>query len=188
LEAEPEAGEWLALARLVRPRGRKGEMIADVLTDFPERFAHLRSAFVGAAGARPEPVEIADAWWHQGKLILRFAGVDSIGGAEGLRGKLVMIPRSQRMVLGEGRFYLWELLGCELVCEPGGRTLGTVTAVEPTGGVDLLRVEPPGVRGREVLVPFACAICREIDVAARRIVIEPPEGLLELNEAGSSEA
>jgi 16S rRNA processing protein RimM len=176
---------WLAIARILRPRGRRGEVVADVLTDFPERFVTIRRAFLENAEAGPQPVEIAETWWHQGRLILRFAGVDSISQAERLRGRLLLIPQRERVALGENRYYLWELIGCEVLCRGSRAPLGEVTGVEPTGGVELLRVQASGsgIAGSgELLIPFAQEICPEIDVGARRIVIDPPEGLLDLNE------
>jgi 16S rRNA processing protein RimM len=176
---------WLAIARILRPRGRRGEVVADVLTDFPERFATLRRAFLEDAEAGPQPVEIAETWWHQGRLILRFVGVDSISQAEGLRGRLVLIPQGERVALGENQYYLWELIGCEVFCRGSRAPLGEVTGVEPTGGVELLRVRTSdsGSSGpSELLIPFAQEICPEIDVVARRIVVDPPEGLLDLNQ------
>jgi 16S rRNA processing protein RimM len=182
--AEPEAEDaWLAIARILRPRGRRGEVIAEVLTDFSERFANLKRAFLENADAGPQPVEIAETWWHAGRLILRFAGVDSISQAEGLRGRLLLIPRGERVALGENRYYLWELIGCDVFCRGTLTPLGRVTDVEPTGGVELLRVQTdvPGPETGELLIPLAQEICPEIDVSARRIVIDPPEGLLDLN-------
>ncbi len=175
---------WLAIARVLRPRGRRGEVVAEVLTDFPERFATTKRAFLGTAETSPEPVEVAETWWHEGRLILRFAGVDSIGQAERLRGRLLMIPQRERVALGQNQYYVWELIGCAVVCR-GGQLLGAVTDVEATGGVQLLKVrssvsKPDG--SDELLVPFAQEICPEIDVGGRRIVIDPPEGLLDLNE------
>ena len=160
-------------------------MVADLLTDFPERFANLKRAFLENVEAGPQPVEIAEAWWHQGRLILRFAGVDSINQAERLRGRLLLIPRRERVPLGENRYYLWELIGCDVLCRGGKTRLGKVTDVEPTGGVELLRVQadvPGSPEPVELLIPFAQEICSEIDVGSRRIIIDPPEGLLDLNE------
>lgn len=176
--------EWLAIARVIRPRGRKGEVVVQVLTDFPERFATLRRAHLDVPGGSPEPVEIAASWWHQDALVLRFAGVDSIAEAERLRGRVVVIPRGERTRLGASRYYVSELRGCSVV-HRSGEALGTVTGVEPTGGVDLLKVRPDGAAqgAEDLLIPLAEEICIEIDVAARRIVIEPPEGLLELNKS-----
>jgi 16S rRNA processing protein RimM len=184
--AEQSGGDvWFAIARVLRPRGRRGEVVADVLTDFPERFATTKRAFLENPEAGPQPVEIAETWWHEGRLILRFAGVDSISQAERLRGRLLMIPQRERVALGENQYYVWELIGCAVLCRGSRQPLGEVTGVEPTGGVELLRVRPSGPEGAqsdELLIPFAQEICPEIDVGARRIVIDPPEGLLDLNE------
>ena len=179
---------WLAIARIVRPRGRKGEVVAEVLTDFPERFSALRSVYLETSGALPEVVQIADSWWHRDALVLRFAGVDSISQAETLRGRLVVIPRTERAKLGDHQYFLWELVGCA-VLRRDGQLVGTVTAVEPTGGVDLLKVTPEGgdQNTEDLLIPLAEEICTVIDLAARRIVIEPPEGLLDLNRSSGSD-
>jgi 16S rRNA processing protein RimM len=184
--AEQSGGDvWLAIARVLRPRGRRGEVVADVLTDFPERFATIKQAFLESPETGPQPVEIAETWWHEGRLILRFAGVDSISQAERLRGRLLMIPQRERVALRENQYYVWELVGCAVFCRGSRQPLGEVTGVEPTGGVELLRVQPSGSEGAqsdEMLIPFAQEICPEVDVGARRIVIDPPEGLLDLNE------
>lgn len=179
---KPGDDQWLAVARVLRPRGRKGEVAAAVLTDFPERFATMRRAYLEVSGAEPEPAEITASWWHRGTLILQFSGVSSIGEAERLRGRIVLIPREERARLGQNQYYLWELVGCAVVRQ-GGERVGTVAAVEATGGVDLLRVKAEGDSRsvQDLLIPLAEEICTSIDVAARRIVIEPPEGLLDLN-------
>jgi 16S rRNA processing protein RimM len=188
VKAEASDQTWIAIARLVRPRGRKGELIAEVLTDFPERFDALRRVSVERAeGGEPVPAEIKNCWWHERRLILQFEGIETIDQAELLRGRLVMLPRGERIALGEGRYYQWEVEGCEVFEGPHQRRLGKVAGIETTGGVDLLRIELPGAGRSEVLVPFALAICREIDVRARRIVIDPPEGLVELNEKAGGE-
>jgi len=178
----PDDDEWLAVARVVRPRGRKGEVTCEVLTDFPERFTTLRRVYLEVPGSQPEPAGIVASWWHGGTLILQFSGVGSIAEAEGLRGRFVMIPRAERAQLGRNQYYVWELAGCT-VFRQGGETIGIVVGVEPTGGVDLLRVRTGGTSesAQDVLIPLAEEICTGIDVAARRIVVEPPEGLLDLN-------
>jgi 16S rRNA processing protein RimM len=178
---DARSGRWLAIARILRPRGRQGEVVAEVLTDFPQRFEKLKRAFVEAPGGPPQPVEIADAWWHGERLILRFAGTESIAQAHQLRGRLLLLPHEERIALGPDRYYVADLIGCEACCR--GRRIGEVIGLEPTGGTDLLRVRP--AQGGDILIPFAREICPEIDMVARRIVIEPPEGLLELNEEGS---
>jgi 16S rRNA processing protein RimM len=181
-EASPqqEADRFLAVARIVRPQGRRGEVVAEILTDFPQRFAGLRRAYLENAGSAPQAVGIESVWRHKGRVVLKFVGVDSIEQAKRLRGVHVLIPREERMPLPADQYYIWELKGCRVLSTRPGvtRAVGTVTDVEPTGGVDLLRVATP--RG-EVLIPLAQDICRQIDLAAKTILIDPPEDLLELN-------
>ena len=179
-------GAYVAVARILRPRGRVGEVVAEVLTDFPERFNELRRVLLERCGGSPEAAELAQAWWHESQLILRFSGIDSISKADELRGRLVLVPSEQRVALGEHRYYLSDVVGCT-VLDRSGSPLGQVVAVEPTGGVDLLHVRrsaesDPGRAREELLIPFAQEICSEIDVQSRRIVIDPPEGLLDLND------
>jgi 16S rRNA processing protein RimM len=178
---EREDNGWVAVARIARPQGRHGEVAAEILTDFPERFARLRKAILALPGEPGEAAEVEDAWPHKGRIILKFAGVDSISEAERLRGMNVLIPRADRAVLAEGQYFVSELEGCRVLVERDGTTseLGQVTGLQPTGGVDLLRVETP--RG-EILVPLAQAICKRIDTESKVIIIDPPDELLELNQ------
>jgi 16S rRNA processing protein RimM len=176
------SGDWIAIGRILRPRGRKGEVAVEALTDFPGRFGTQHRVYIKSPGESQQQLDIADFWWHQDTLILRFAGVNSIDQAELLRGRLLLIPRSERTRLDPNRYYLWELVGCA-VLRRGGAAVGTVADVELTGGVDLLRVRADGAAPgtEDLLIPLAEEICTTIDVDGRRIVIDPPEGLLELN-------
>jgi 16S rRNA processing protein RimM len=178
---QQEADRFLAVARIVRPQGRRGEVVADILTDFPQRFAELPRTYLENPGSQPEPVRVEGVWRHKGRVVLKFSGVDSIDQANRLRGVYVLIPREERMPLPAHQYYVWELKGCRVITARQGvtREVGTVTDVEPTGGVDLLHVATP--RG-EVLIPLAQDICKRIDTAEKIIIIDPPEDLLELNE------
>ncbi len=183
--AQNIAGQFLAIAQILRPQGRKGEVAAEILTDFPERFCGLQSALLESSGQAPRPIEVERSWPHKGRIILKFSGVDTIEGASRLRGLQVLIPWEQRTSLPAHHYYLCELQGCRVVWERQGREIGTVVEVEATGGVDILHVQPPGEKA-EVLIPLAQEICTQIDVGARRIVIDPPEDLLELNDSGGA--
>jgi 16S rRNA processing protein RimM len=178
---QQEADKFLAVARIVRPQGRRGEVVAEILTDFPQRFAELPRAYLENPGSQPQPVRVESVWRHKGRIVLKFSGVDSIDQANRLRGMHVLILREERMPLPAHQYYVWELEGCRVITARQGVTseVGTVTDVEPTGGVDLLHVATP--RG-EVLIPLAQDICKRIDTAAKIIVIDPPEDLLELNQ------
>jgi 16S rRNA processing protein RimM len=174
------AAQFLAIARILRPQGRKGEVAAEIFSDFPARFEKLRSAFLEAPGEAPRPVRVERVWPHKGRVILKFAGTDSIESAARLRGLHVLVPWDQRIPLPLHHYYLWELHGCRVVWERQKRDIGTVTDVESTGGVPVLHVARGEGRG-EVLIPLAQEICTRIDPESRTIVIDPPEDLLELN-------
>ena len=193
-EAHPgfDSEQFLAIARILRPQGRWGEVAAEVLTDFVERFAKVGRVYLETPGGLPEPRELENAWPHKGGIVLKLAGVDSIEAADRLRGRYVLIPREARMPLAEGQYYVWELEGCRVVQEQNGalREVGTVTGVERAGGGDLLRVALPALepggkpegKPREALIPLVQAICKRIDPKAKLIVIDPPDNLLDLNE------
>ena len=178
--AERVPDRFLAIARVIRPQGRRGELLVEPLTDFPARLQGIRQVFVENPGAAPRSAEVESVWPHKGRMVIKLSGVDGISSAAELKGRHVLIPAEDRMPLPPDHYYLWELLGCRVVTERQGRRaeLGTVTDIEPTGGVDVLHVATP--RG-EVLIPLAQAICTTIDTQARTILIEPPDDLLDLN-------
>ena len=179
--AQNAVGQFLAIARILRPQGRKGEVAAEVLTDFPARFQQLPSVFLEVSGQAPQPVNLEGAWPHKGRIILKFSGIDSIASAARLRGGQVLIPWEQRTPLPPHHYYQCELHGCRVIWESQGREIGTVVEVEATGGVDLLHVRRPDGKS-EVLIPLAQEICTRIDPASRTIAIDPPGDLLDLNE------
>ena len=171
---------FLAVARIFRPQGRKGEVLAEPLTDFPARFKELRQVFLEIPGSAPLATKIEDVWLHKGRWVIKLSGVDSISDASVLKGRHVLILAEERVQLPPNHYYLWELQGCRVVTERRGREVevGRVTDVEPTGGVDVLHVATPH---GEVLIPLAQAICTKIDKQAGTILIDPPEDLLDLN-------
>jgi 16S rRNA processing protein RimM len=194
--AEP----WVWLARIRRTQGRKGEVFADILTDFPEKFAErkrlwllsydgaARSAGAHEADVRASrEVELAAHWLHKGGVVLHFVGVDSISDAEKLAGLVVAIPRAERAGLGEDAVYIGDLIGCVLVDvaqrgEAGSEpvVVGEIEDVDTAAGPAPLLVVR-GARG-EVLVPFAQSYLRKLDVEGRRVEMALPEGLVELNQ------
>jgi 16S rRNA processing protein RimM len=178
---------WVWLARLKRPQGRKGEVFADILTDFPEKFAERRRLWLlpekAAAGrsASQREMELANHWLHKGGIVLHFAGIDSISAAETLAGLIVAVPRTERAALGEDEVYIGDLIGCTLldVGPVTPKVIGEIEGVDRTAGPVALLV----VRGAagEVLVPFAKSFLRKIDLEARRVEMALPEGLADLN-------
>lgn len=179
---------WVWLARLRRPQGRKGEVLAEILTDFPEKFSERRRLWlIGQSGtAAPREVELVNHWPHKGGMVLHFAGVDSISAAEELAGFIVAIPRSERAPLAGDEAYISDLLGCALVDVASGAAVhvGEIEDVDRSAGpVPLLVVR--GAAG-EFLVPFAKSLLRKIDLEARRVEMSLPEGLVDLNDPNSA--
>ena len=167
--------ELVAIARIVRTRGLRGEAVAEVLTDFPERFEGLADVTaVLPAGERRE-LKIERFFFQKDRIVLKFAGVDSIEAAETLRNAEVCVDEADAVELEEDEYFDWELEGCE-VETVDGEMLGSVREVLRTGGTEVLIVDGAA---KELMIPFAEAICVEVDVDAKRIVVDPPEGLLE---------
>ena len=191
MSAEPASR--LTVAVVLRPRGRVGEVAAQILTDFPARLTRLREVFLWDGAHAPRRVSVRRCWLSSsrgGQAIFHFDGCDSISDAERLVGLQVQIPFEERMTLPKGSFYISDLVGCEIwevkevkevkeVEEKSSPSrLGIVRDVDTSTGTPLLVVETP--QG-ELLIPLAEEICRVIDVAARRIEVVLPEGLRELN-------
>ena len=167
---------------MARTQGRLGEVAAEVLTDFPERFAGRQRVFaLHERGLRRE-LHLEAFRPHQGRLLLKFADVDSISAAEELVGCEIQIPRSERAELEPGSSYVGDLVGCVvLVSSAGGaaRELGAVTDVQFGAGEAPLLVVRRGER--EYLIPFAQEYLRTVDIKAKRLEMLLPKGMLELD-------
>jgi len=183
---------WVHIARLIRPQGRRGEVLAEILSDFPGRFAEMRKAFLWRGDKRSvTPILLENSWLHKGKIVFKFAEVDSISAAETLRGAELVIPAAERMPLQSDELYISDLIGCECVdVSPdggaAGSVLGTIRDVlrqEQTADL-LIVVTDDGV---EHVIPFAKAYVIRIDVAARSVEMRLPPGLLEVNGPLSEE-
>lgn len=184
--ADQEAWVWLAEIR--RPQGRKGEVLASILTDFPEKFAERRHVWLLApqGPAQPRAVELVHHWMHKGSVVLHFAGVDSITDAEALRGQVVAIPRAERAALDPDTYYIGDLMGCAVVDVHGGgaRPAGVIVDVDRSAGPVALLVLEHAQLG-ELLIPFAKSYLRRVDLEARCLEMDLPAGLLELNATGT---
>lgn len=168
--------DLLVVGRVARAHGNKGQVIVNPDTDFPgERFRPGEVLLVGAEAA---PRAIRAVRFHQGRPIVALEGVETMDAAEALAGAELRIPQSAVAPLPDGVFHHHALIGCE-VRDRSARPVGRVTGVE--GTMETSRLVVAGARG-EILIPLAADICVAIDVAARRIVVDPPEGLLDLNE------
>jgi 16S rRNA processing protein RimM len=167
----------VVIARIVKARGLLGEVACDIETDFPERFASLERVVVWMPDQSRIELSVEDHWFHKGRVIFKFEGYDSMTEAERLVGGRLVISQADAWQLEEGRYYVYEIVGSEVVTT-AGKNVGRVERLMRTGGTDVLVVEGEG--GREHLIPFADEICVDVDTEAGRITIEPPEGLLEL--------
>jgi 16S rRNA processing protein RimM len=181
MKGEDKAEDLLLVGRVARAHGNRGQVIVNLETDFPEeRFAAGRVLLVGA-GSDFQPRRIHDVRFHQGRPILTLDGVETMNDAEALAGAELRVEAATLAPLPAGTFYHHDLVGCQ-VSETQGRVLGRVTAVEGPMERSCLVVE--GRRG-EILIPLAADICVHVDPGAQQIVVNPPEGLIELNEPGS---
>jgi 16S rRNA processing protein RimM len=171
------ADDLIVVARVARTRGLRGEVVADLYTDFPGRFEDLANVIAIAPDGSRRSLQIEEHWFHGSRIVFKFAGYDSIDEAKDLAGFQLAIPASERIELPEDTFYEWELAGCRVEALDG-KLIGQVREVMRTGGVEILVVA--GDEGREFLIPMAHDICVEIDVEQKIVRIDPPEGLLEL--------
>lgn len=169
----------VVVGHIARAHGNRGQVIVDPQTDFPdERFRPGSVLFTWRNGVI-EPVTVESVRFHRGRPILGLAGVDSMNLAEGLAGTELRIGAASLQPLPPGSFYHHDLRRCVVETTQGQR-VGEVSAVEGTGDGSRLVVSG---RDGEVLIPLVEGICVSIDIAAGRIVIDPPEGLLEANAA-----
>jgi 16S rRNA processing protein RimM len=172
--------DMVLVGRIARPHGVRGQVIVNAETDFvDDRFVSGATMWV-RTDQGDESLTIASARVQNGRPVIGFEGFSSIEDVERLAGLELRIPEDSLQVLGEGAYYQHQLVGCA-VETVGGLRIGEVIRVDGGAGGSLLAVR--GAQG-EVLIPFAQQICVEIDVAGRRIRIDPPDGLLELNEKG----
>jgi 16S rRNA processing protein RimM len=175
--------DWDAMAlvgRIARAHGIRGEVLVDPETDFvTKRFRPGAVLYTRRSGSL-EAVGIDAARMHQGRPLLRIAGVATLNEAQALAGLELRVPRGELTPLGEGQYYRHELAGCQVETVEGA-PVGVVDRVQGEGASCLVVT---AATGQEILIPLAEEICVVIDPGGRRIVIQPPQGLLDLNEPG----
>jgi 16S rRNA processing protein RimM len=167
--------DLVAIAKIAKTRGLRGELVADVLTDFPERFDDLQTVVAVKPDGGNLTLEIEKFWFQKNRIILKFVGYDSIEAAENLRNCEICITEAEAVELESDEFFDWELQNCAVETVEGVK-LGTVKEVLRTGGTEILVVEG---ETKEYLIPFAETICTEVDVKNKRIKVDAPEGLLD---------
>ncbi len=198
---------WTVLAHLLRPQGRKGEILAELLTDFPARFHEFPDVFLAKpAYEGPESgtraMKISGFWLpvgrNQGRIVLTLAGVESIEAAEIVAGIDVIVPTSTRVELSEDEEYIDDLIDCDVFdlaggtpSDPVGRVTGVDFPTTPDGArrieqaAPLLTVETE--LGEEILIPFVQSFLISLSVAEKRIEMRLPLGLLDLNRPRTQE-
>lgn len=166
--------DLVAVAKIAKPRGIKGEVIADILTDFPERFDGLENVTAVLPDGLQRELTIEDHWFQSGRIVLKFAGIDTIDDAETLRNAEICVSEDEAVLLEEGEYFDWQIAGCRVETVEGD-PIGTVREIMRTGGTEILIVDGE----KEYLIPFVEAICVEVDIENKLIKVDPPEGLLE---------
>jgi 16S rRNA processing protein RimM len=193
---QENSSSWVVLAHLLRPQGRKGELLAELLTDFPESLAGRKGLYLSAPEApNPEPrqVEVLSAWLpvgrNRGRIVLQFAGIESISAAETLAGLDLVVREEDRIPIEEGSTYVSDLVGCNLL--DNSVTVGVVTDVQfPTApdGTKLDEAAPllvvQAVDDSEILIPFVKAFIQQIDLPGRKLIMNLPAGLIDVNRPG----
>jgi 16S rRNA processing protein RimM len=172
--------DWLLVGRVARAHGNRGQVIVNPETDFPDERFKAGGVLLVGSGAEPQPRRIREVRFHQGRPILALDGVETMDEAEALAGAELRVEASTLGPLPEGTFYRHDLVGCE-VRDTRGHVIGRVVGVEGSMERSWLVVE--GSRS-EVLIPLAADICVQVDPRAASIVVDPPPGLIELNEPG----
>jgi len=171
-----EPSRSVAIAKIIKPQGNRGEVAAEMWTDFPDRFQRIEEVQLQRGQELTQRLKLVSFWFHKGRVILKFAGVENRSAAEELRDCEVRIPDRERMPLPEGTYYQHELVDC-VVKDIQGRALGTVTEIVGTDGNYLLKVS--GSTG-DFLIPFAQSLLVRASVRDKELVCNLPEGLEDL--------
>jgi len=192
---DSEISSWIVLAHLIRPQGRKGELLAELLTDFPDRFVGREDLFLappGFGGPQDEArrIDVTSSWLpvgkNAGRVVLQFAGVNSISDAEAIAGLDVIVPTVGRLQLDAESIYVSDLMDC--VVFDGLTQIGKVIDVQFPTAADGTRLEDAAPlleiesgEGNEILIPFVKVFLESVDTLAKRIVMNLPAGLLDVN-------
>jgi len=178
--------EFITIARVVKTQGRRGEVGVDPLTDFPERFEPGARVFAWREGDERRQLHVEDVWPHKGMLILKFQGVDTMNDAEALLKSEIQVPLSERKQLESGTWYVSDLIGC--VVTDHGREIGTVADVEFGAGEAPLLIVCDVVNAKqEHMIPLTEAFTECVDICQKKIALQLPEGMLEVNAPVTAE-
>jgi 16S rRNA processing protein RimM len=174
---DAEWDECAVVGRVARAHGNRGQVIVNPETDFVEDRFRVGAELLANRGGRIGRLRVTAMRTHLGRPIVALEGVETMNDAEAMAGVELRVPVAELAPLPGWMFYRHDLVGCR-VETTGGTVVGEVTSVD--GELETSRLVV-AASGGDVLIPLARAICVDIDVAARRVVVDPPEGLLELN-------
>ena len=180
--------EFITVARVAKTQGRCGEVAADLFTDFPERFEERRNLSALLSDGKRRELYLEEFWPHKGRMVFKFAGIDSIEDAEALIGSEIQIPAVQRAILEEGSVYISDLKGCAVTARSGDeppRSLGKIDDVIFGAGEAPLLETHEGKK--EYLIPFVESFIEKMDLERREIALVVPEGMLDLDAPLSRE-
>jgi len=170
------SSELVVIARAVRPRGLKGEIVAELLTDFPERFEDVEELVLVSPTGERKTATLENYWFQNDRVILKLADYDDVEVAKKLVGFDFGVPEAERVPLPSDQYYYWELEGCTV--KVAEQSIGKVQSVIRTGGTEILEIADEN--GKQRLIPLVDSIVVEIDTAGKTIIVDPPEGLLDL--------
>ncbi len=180
--------EFITVARVAKAQGRRGEVAADLFTDFPERFEERRHLWALLTDGSRRELDLEEFWPHKGRVVFKFAGIDSIEDAQALIGSEIQIPAAQRAKLDDGSVYISDLRGCAVTARSGNeppRSLGKIDdVIFGAGEAPLLEIRDGK---KEYLIPFVESFVEKMDLKRREIALVVPEGMLELDAPLSRE-
>lgn len=157
--------EFVIIGKIVAPHGVRGDVRVAVLTDFPDRFETLKTVHLDTG----EVLEVVDVRFHKQFVLLRFAKLESMNAVEHLRGKLLRVKREDAVVLPEGHYYFFDIIGLT-VYTIAGECLGNITDIISTGANDVYVVDRKN--GKSTLVPALKKVVRQIDIVNKKMVVE----------------
>jgi len=165
---------FVSIARIVKTRGVRGEVVADLLTDFPKRFASVRRVRI-LRDEKSFDEGLERYWFHQGRVILKFEGRDSPDTAAPLVGGYVQVPDEERFPLPRNTYYHSDLVGCRV--EEDGQALGVVTGIFEGGG-EVVNLVVTTLKGEEAMIPLVKQFIKKVDIENKLIRVKTVPGLL----------
>ena len=166
----------VSIAKIVKPQGNKGDVAADLLTDFPQRFKKLKKVFLERDGHSSFSLTIDSFRFHKQRIILKFSTVNDITAAEKLRNCAIKIPKNDVITLPNNSYYQFDLLDC-VVKDIKGCNFGRVTDIFEVAGKFILNLQQGQ---KEILIPFAREIVLEVNLSKKELICNIPKGLEEL--------